>query len=69
VIWTTEVDAIGLTSKANPLTQYALNLKMGNPNDAQAFADREFERTAGSNGPGEYFVSWEQVGPLQSEAA
>jgi predicted lysophospholipase L1 biosynthesis ABC-type transport system permease subunit len=62
VIWTTEADAIGLTSKANPLTMYALNLKLANPNDAQAFVDQEFERTVGSNGPGQYFVSWQQVG-------
>jgi putative ABC transport system permease protein len=34
----TEADAIGLTSKANPLTTYALNLKLRNPNDAPAFA-------------------------------
>lgn len=61
VIWTTEADAIGLTSKANPLTQYALNLKLASPNDAPAFVARWFERTAGPNGPGEYFVSWQQV--------
>jgi len=55
VIWTTEADAIGLTSKANPLTMYALNLKLANPNDAQAFVDQQFERAAaaGPNGPSE----------------
>ena len=41
-IWTTEADAIGLTSKANPLTTYALNLKLTNPDDAQAFAYDRF---------------------------
>jgi putative ABC transport system permease protein len=37
-IWTTEEDAIGLTSRTNPLTTYAVDLKLGNPNDAAAFA-------------------------------
>ena len=37
-VWTTEADAAGLTSKANPLTTYALNLKLSNPDDALAFA-------------------------------
>ena len=40
--WTTESDAIGLTSKANPLTTYVLNLKLTNPDDAQAFAYYHF---------------------------
>ena len=63
VIWTTEADAIGLTSKANPLTMYALNLKLANPNDAQAFVDQQFERAAaaGPNGPSENFTSWQEV--------
>jgi putative ABC transport system permease protein len=39
-IWMTEPDAIGLTSTTNPLTTFALNLKLTNPNDAQAFAWR-----------------------------
>lgn len=37
-IWMTEADATGLTSPANPLTTYALNLKLANPDDAQVFA-------------------------------
>jgi ABC-type antimicrobial peptide transport system permease subunit len=45
-IWTTEADAIGLTSQANPLTTYALNLKLTNPDDAQAFAYEHFQSTA-----------------------
>jgi len=42
-IWTTEADAIGLTSRANPLTTYALNLKLTHPDDAQAFAFEHFQ--------------------------
>jgi putative ABC transport system permease protein len=42
LIWTTEADAIGLTSARNPLTTYALNLKLTNPDDAQAFAYYHF---------------------------
>jgi putative ABC transport system permease protein len=37
-IWMTEADAVGLTSAANPLTTYAVNLKLANPDDARAFA-------------------------------
>jgi putative ABC transport system permease protein len=37
-IWMTESNAIALTSSANPLTIYVLNLKLANPNNAQAFA-------------------------------
>jgi putative ABC transport system permease protein len=42
LIWTTEADVIGLTSKANPLTTYALNLKLTNSDNAQAFAYEHF---------------------------
>ena len=42
-IWMTETDAIGLTSKENPLTTYSLNLKLANPADAQAFAYEHFQ--------------------------
>jgi putative ABC transport system permease protein len=42
-IWMTEADAIGLTSAANPLTTYAVNLKLTNPDDAQAFAYEHFQ--------------------------
>jgi putative ABC transport system permease protein len=37
-VWMTEADALGLTSTANPLTTYAVNLKLRNPNNAPAFA-------------------------------
>jgi putative ABC transport system permease protein len=66
VIWTTEADAIGLTSKANPLTMYALNLRLANPNDAQAFVDQHFElerpeiESAANPGPPD-FTSWQEV--------
>ena len=42
---------------------YVLNLKLANPNDAQAFVDQQFERAAaaGPNGPSENFTSWEEV--------
>ncbi len=36
-IWTTKADALALTSSANPVTMYALNLRLTNPNDAPAF--------------------------------
>jgi putative ABC transport system permease protein len=63
VIWTTEADAAGLTSKANPLTMYALSLKLAHPAGAQAFVDRQFERAlaAGRSGPALGFTSWEQI--------
>jgi hypothetical protein len=50
VIWMTRSDAIGLTSKANPLTLYVLNLKLANPNDAQAFVKQHFNPSAGEGG-------------------
>ncbi|MGH2927111.1 MAG: FtsX-like permease family protein, partial [Solirubrobacteraceae bacterium] len=54
LIWTTEADAIGLTSAANPLTTYALNLKLTNPNLAQTFA---YDRASAANAP--LFSTWE----------
>lgn len=53
-IWMTEANAIALTSKANPLTTYALNLKLTNPNDAQEFA---FDRASAASVP--LFSTWE----------
>jgi putative ABC transport system permease protein len=63
LIWMTEADAVGLTSKANPLTTYALNLKLSNPADAQSFADQHFVPPApGSrNFAGPMFSSWEGI--------
>jgi hypothetical protein len=55
VIWMTTADAIGLTSKANPLTLYVLNLKLTNPGDAQAFVSQHFHPQAGAGGgPGRH---------------
>jgi putative ABC transport system permease protein len=52
VIWMTEAGALGLASKANPLTTtYVLNLKLGNP--ADAFAEQRFvppPQPSGSSG-------------------
>jgi putative ABC transport system permease protein len=57
-IWTTEADAIGLTSKANPLTMYALNLKLAHPDDAPAFVYGRAAPTFGqSTAP--TFSNWE----------
>lgn len=53
-IWMTEADAIGLTSKANPLTTYALNLKLTKPDSAQAFA---YDRATTANAP--LFSTWQ----------
>jgi predicted lysophospholipase L1 biosynthesis ABC-type transport system permease subunit len=50
VIWMTTSDAIGLTSKANPLTLYVLNLKLDNPGAAQAFVSQHFHPSAGAGG-------------------
>jgi putative ABC transport system permease protein len=66
LVWTTEADAIGLTSKANPLTMYALNLKLARSGGARAFVDQQFERTAGSNGPTPNFMSWEEVASVNA---
>ena len=54
LIWTTEANAIALTSKANPLTTYAFNLKLTNPSAAQAFA---FDRASAASVP--LFSTWE----------
>ena len=54
LIWMTETGALGLASKANPLTTtYVLNLKLGNPADADAFAQQHFvppPQPSGSSG-------------------
>jgi putative ABC transport system permease protein len=55
VIWTTTADAVSLTSKNNPLTTWALNLKLTRPADAQAWATRELIRFGGG-GPGSVSV-------------
>jgi len=54
VIWMTTSDAIGLTSKANPLTLYLLNLKLANPGAAQAFVRQHFHPPPAGGGPGRH---------------
>jgi putative ABC transport system permease protein len=56
-IWMTEADAIGLTSKTNPLTTYVVNLKLSNPGDALAFAYDRFTATNSPTAP--LFSTWE----------
>jgi putative ABC transport system permease protein len=56
-IWMTKADAIGLTSKANPLRTYAVNLKLTNPRDAQAFAYDRFAHTTSATAP--LFSTWQ----------
>jgi putative ABC transport system permease protein len=55
-IWMTEADAIALTSKANPLTTYAVNLKLTNPGYAPAFA---YDRFTLTNNAAPLFSTWE----------
>jgi len=51
LIWMTEAGALGLTSKANPLTAtYVLNLKLSSPADADAFAEQRFAALPGPSG-------------------
>jgi putative ABC transport system permease protein len=67
LIWLTEADAVGLTSKANPLTTYALDLKLSNPADADSFVEQHFVPPPpggpGSRGnfAGPMFPSWEGI--------
>src|ERR1700733_7117949 len=56
-IWMTEPDATGLASAANPLTTYAVDLKLANPDDAQAFAYDRFARTDSATAP--LFSTWQ----------
>jgi ABC-type antimicrobial peptide transport system permease subunit len=59
-IWTTEADATGLTSKANPLTTWVLNLKLTDPDDAPAFVyDRAAAALSQSAAP--TFSNWEGI--------
>ena len=70
LIWMTEAGALGLASKANPLTTtYVLNLKLGNPADADAFAQQRFvppPQPSGSSGftppyLGPMFSTWDGI--------
>ena len=63
LIWMTEANAVGLTSKADPLTTYALNLKLSNAADADSFASQHsFFPTPGSqNSAALLSSSWEGI--------
>jgi putative ABC transport system permease protein len=51
-IWMIQADAIGLTSRTNPLTTYVLNLKLANPDDAPSFVyDRAKPAFSQANAP------------------
>jgi putative ABC transport system permease protein len=56
-IWTTEADAIGLTSAANPLRTYVVNLKLTNPDAAQAFAYDRFDMATSASSP--LYATWQ----------
>ena len=56
LIWATEPDAIKLPVAAEPLNSYVLNLKLADPDQAQAFASRY---GSGPNGP--ILVSWPDI--------
>jgi putative ABC transport system permease protein len=65
-IWMTEADALGLVSKANPLTTWVLNLKLSNPADAQSFIDQNYSPppsnfAAMSHFSGPTFATWEGI--------
>jgi len=64
-VWMTQADAIGLTSQANPLTTYVLNLKLADPGDAPAFV---YDRVASASlsAATATFSNWEG---LESEDA
>jgi putative ABC transport system permease protein len=56
-IWMTDANAIALTSTANPLTIYVVNLKLINPDNAQTFAwERTVPASVGPNPP--LFSTW-----------
>ena len=70
LIWMTKAGALGLAAKANPLTAtYVLNLKLSNPADADAFANRRFvppPQPSGSSGfqppyLGPVYSTWDGV--------
>jgi putative ABC transport system permease protein len=61
LIWTTEADARGLSSKGHPVSTYVLNLKLAHPSQAQAFVDQHFEQDAGARGNTPIFASWPEI--------
>ncbi len=75
LVWTTQSDARALATRSFPVNDFALNLKLSDPADAQAFANRESPLPTGGpnsvtgplrkHGPsalsGETFSTWEGV--------
>lgn len=59
LVWTTEPDLLGLTSKANPIHDYALNIKLDHPAEAQRFADAHTFLRGQSNNP--VLSTWEGI--------
>ena len=66
----TEAGALGLTSKADPLATYVLNLKLSNSADADAFAQQRFVPPPQPSGPsgfqppylGPMYSTWDGIG-------
>jgi putative ABC transport system permease protein len=61
LIWATEPDAIKLPSAAEPLNSYVLDLKLANPDQAQAFAGRYGPGPSGPGPSGPILVSWQNI--------
>jgi putative ABC transport system permease protein len=59
LLWMTEPDLIALTGKANPILDYALNIKLDNPSEAQAFVDTHTFLADQNNDP--VLSSWEGI--------
>jgi len=64
VIWMTESGALGLTSKADPLATYMLDLKLSNPANADAFAQQRFVLPPQPSGPSGFTPPY--LGPMYS---
>jgi putative ABC transport system permease protein len=67
--WVTEPDALGLSTKSNPIADFALNLKLADPADADAFAMAHTSLPTrgprfsgpGGPGPGAVFSTWDGI--------
>jgi putative ABC transport system permease protein len=64
LVWTTESDVRALASSANPIHDFALNLKLSDPADAPAFANGHSFLPGPGRGPsqvGQLLSTWEGV--------
>ena len=62
LIWATGPDAVTLPVAAEPLNTYVLNLKLADPDQAQAFASRYSPGSSGADGPsGPILVPWPDI--------